>query len=161
MVIANFLQKHYLYISFARGGYQGIVISYTVNVVFFCWGKVSQKCWQDISRGGNFHDTTHISFMWVLFSRKEDKSMKNANISPMRKFPRLLYVCVCVCVCVGGGVIHVCTHGDSQFPTETLPLYQLRQGWLSRYCHQLYCKRGLFLLGESFAKMLAGHFRWG
>ena len=30
---------------------------------YFCWGKISRKCWQDISRGGNFHDTTPISFI--------------------------------------------------------------------------------------------------
>ena len=32
---------------------------------YFRWGKISQKCWQDISRGGNFHDTTPISFIKV------------------------------------------------------------------------------------------------
>ena len=30
---------------------------------YFRWGKFSRKCWQDISRGGNFHDSTHISFI--------------------------------------------------------------------------------------------------
>ena len=30
---------------------------------YFRWGKISRKCWQDISRGGNFHDTTPISFI--------------------------------------------------------------------------------------------------
>ena len=30
---------------------------------YFHWGKISRKCWQDISRGGNFHDTTSISFI--------------------------------------------------------------------------------------------------
>ena len=32
---------------------------------YFCWGKISRKCWQDISRGGNFHDTTPITFIKV------------------------------------------------------------------------------------------------
>ena len=30
---------------------------------YFRWGKISQKCLQDISRGGNFHDTAPISFI--------------------------------------------------------------------------------------------------
>ena len=32
---------------------------------YFCWGKISRKCWQDISRGSNFHVTTPISFIKV------------------------------------------------------------------------------------------------
>ena len=37
---------------------------------YFRWGKISRKCWQDISRGGNFHDSTHIFFIktyWFYF----------------------------------------------------------------------------------------------
>ena len=34
----------------------------TVNG-YFRWRKISQKCWQDFSRGGNFQDTTPISFI--------------------------------------------------------------------------------------------------
>ena len=30
---------------------------------YFRWGKISQKCWQDLSHGSNFHDTTHIFFI--------------------------------------------------------------------------------------------------
>ena len=30
---------------------------------YFRWGKISRKCWQDISRGGNFPDTPPISFI--------------------------------------------------------------------------------------------------
>ena len=40
----------------------GLVTS-TVNVVIFARGKFREKDWQDISRGGSFHDTTPISFM--------------------------------------------------------------------------------------------------
>ena len=36
---------------------------HTVNVVIFAGGEISRKCWQDISRGGNFHDTIPISFI--------------------------------------------------------------------------------------------------
>ena len=66
---------------------------------YFRWGKISRKDWQDISRGGNFHDTTHISFIkaygfyfrvGVIF-REEDRSAKNAKITPTRKFPSLQY----------------------------------------------------------------------
>ena len=39
-------------------------ISDTVNIVIFA-GKISQKCWQDISLGGHFYDTTPISFIKV------------------------------------------------------------------------------------------------
>ena len=27
---------------------------------YFCWGKISRKCWQDISHGDNFHDINPI-----------------------------------------------------------------------------------------------------
>ena len=27
---------------------------------YFRWGKISQKCWQDLSRGGDFHDISPI-----------------------------------------------------------------------------------------------------
>ena len=30
---------------------------------YFCLGKISRKCWRDISRGDNFHDNTTISFI--------------------------------------------------------------------------------------------------
>ena len=30
---------------------------------YFRWGKIWQKCWQDILLGGNFDDTTPISFI--------------------------------------------------------------------------------------------------
>ena len=67
---------------------------------YFRWGKISRKCWQDISRGGYFHETTPFSFInsygfyfrvGVIF-REEDKSAKNAKITPTRKFPRLQYL---------------------------------------------------------------------
>ena len=70
--------------------------------MFFFAGENSRKCLLDISRGGNFYDTTPVSFInlkgiWILFSRegnfyKEDKSTKNAKIIPTREFPRLQYV---------------------------------------------------------------------
>ena len=30
---------------------------------YFRWGKISWKCWQDLSRGGKFHDYTPISLI--------------------------------------------------------------------------------------------------
>ena len=62
--------------------------------VFFRWGKISQKCWQDISRGGNFHDTTPISFiktygfyfsLWVIFAKKR-KARKTRKLPPRENF---------------------------------------------------------------------------
>ena len=67
---------------------------YTVNVVIFRWGKISQKYWQGISRGGNFHDTTHISFikaygfyfrMGVIFAKKTI-ARKTRKLSPRENF---------------------------------------------------------------------------
>ena len=66
---------------------------------YFRWGKISWKCWQDISRGGNFHDTAPFSFIksyGFYFSRggnfrEEDQNAKIAKITPTRKFPRLQY----------------------------------------------------------------------
>ena len=64
---------------------------------YFRWGKISRKCWQDISHGGNFHDTTPISFIkvygfyfrvGVIFAKKA-KARKTRKITPTRKFPRL------------------------------------------------------------------------
>ena len=69
--------------------------THTVNMVILSWGKISRKCWQDISRWGIIHDTTPISFIkangfriWGKF-REEDKSANNAKINPVQKFPRL------------------------------------------------------------------------
>ena len=66
---------------------------------YFHWRKISRKCWQDITLGSNFHDTIPISFIKAYgfyFSRggnfrEEDKSAKNAKITPTRKIPRLQY----------------------------------------------------------------------
>ena len=33
---------------------------------YFRWGKISWKCWQDISGWGNFHDTTLISLGFIF-----------------------------------------------------------------------------------------------
>ena len=61
---------------------------------YFRWGKISRKWWQDISHGGNFHDTTSISFIkaygiyfraGVIFS-KETKARKTQKISPRENF---------------------------------------------------------------------------
>ena len=30
---------------------------------YFRLGKISRKCWQDLSRGGNFHDISPIFFI--------------------------------------------------------------------------------------------------
>ena len=54
-------------------------------------GKISWKCWQDISLGGNFHDTTPISFIkeyvfyfdvGVIFPKKT----KAWKLSPRENF---------------------------------------------------------------------------
>ena len=61
---------------------------------YFRWGKISRKCWQDISRGGNFHDTTHISFIkaygfyfrvGVIFT-KNTKARKTRKLPPRENF---------------------------------------------------------------------------
>ena len=61
---------------------------------YFRWGKISRKCWQDISRGGNFHDSTHIFFInaygfyfrvGVIFAKKT-KSRKTRKLPPCEYF---------------------------------------------------------------------------
>ena len=61
---------------------------------YFRWGKISRKCRQDILRGGNFHDTTHIFFrkaygfyfrVGVIFA-KMTKSRKPRKLPPRENF---------------------------------------------------------------------------
>ena len=61
---------------------------------YFRWGKISRKCWQDISRGGNFHDTTPFSFIkaygsyfrvGVIFAKKT-KARKTRKLPPRENF---------------------------------------------------------------------------
>ena len=61
---------------------------------YFRWGKISRKCWQDISRGGNFYDTTPISFIngcgfyfrvGVIFAKKT-KARKTRKLPPRKNF---------------------------------------------------------------------------
>ena len=61
---------------------------------YFRWGKISRKCWQDVSRGGNFHDSTHISFIktygfyfrvGVIFTKKT-KSLNTRKLPPRENF---------------------------------------------------------------------------
>ena len=68
---------------------------------YFRWGKILRKCWQDLSRGGNFQRFYFTFFLnkvlWVLFScggnfREEGHIAKNPKITPMRKFQRLQYL---------------------------------------------------------------------
>ena len=61
---------------------------------YFGWGKISRKCWQDISRGGNFHDTTPISFIKAyefyfrvgLIFAKKTKARKTRKLPPHENF---------------------------------------------------------------------------
>ena len=61
---------------------------------YFRWGKISRKCWQDISRGGNFHDSTPFSFIkaygfyfrvGVIFAKKT-KARKTRKLPPRENF---------------------------------------------------------------------------
>ena len=61
---------------------------------YFRWGKISRKCWHGISRGGNFHDTTHIPFIkaygfyfrvGVIFAKKT-KARKTRKLPPRENF---------------------------------------------------------------------------
>ena len=62
--------------------------------VYFRRGKISRKCWQDISRGGDFHNTTPISFikvyefyirMGVIFAKKT-KEQITRKLPPHKNF---------------------------------------------------------------------------
>ena len=61
---------------------------------YFRWRKISRKCWQDISRGGNFHDTAPISFIeaygfyfrvGVIFAMNK-KALKTRKLPPRENF---------------------------------------------------------------------------
>ena len=58
---------------------------------YFRWGKISRKCWQDISRGSNFQDTNPFSFIkaygfyfrvGVIFAKKT----KAQKLPPRKNF---------------------------------------------------------------------------
>ena len=49
---------------------------------YFRWGKISRKCWQDISRGGYFHDTTPNSFIKVQYNLRIPEFDKTGILSP-------------------------------------------------------------------------------
>ena len=61
---------------------------------YFRWGKISRKRWQDISRGGYFHDTTPISFIkeygfyfrvGIIFAKKTT-TRKTRKLTPRENF---------------------------------------------------------------------------
>ena len=63
-------------------------------MVIFAGGKFHEKCWQDISRRGNFHDTTPISFIkvygfyfrvGVIFAKKTE-ARKKRKLPPHENF---------------------------------------------------------------------------
>ena len=73
-----------------------LCISYDVYCKrgYFRWGKISRKCLQDISRGGNFHDSPPISFikaygfyfhLGVIFAKKT-KARKTRKLPPREIF---------------------------------------------------------------------------
>ena len=67
---------------------------HTVNVVIFAGGKFRENVVKDISRGGNFHDSTPICFIkaygfyfrvGVIFAKKT-KARKTRKLPPREKF---------------------------------------------------------------------------
>ena len=61
---------------------------------YFRWGKISRKWWVHISRGGNFHDASPISFIkayefyfcvGVIFVKKI-KARKTRKLPPHENF---------------------------------------------------------------------------
>ena len=61
---------------------------------YFRWGKISRKCWQDLLRGGYFHNTTPMSFIkafglyicvGVIFVKKT-KTRKTRKLPPRENF---------------------------------------------------------------------------
>ena len=60
---------------------------------YFRCGKISRKCWQDISRGVDFHDTTPISFIKAhvflrvgLNFREEYEGANTLKLPPREQF---------------------------------------------------------------------------
>ena len=68
---------------------------HVLSTWLFSLGENSRKCWQDISYGDNFPDASLISLKYMGFISRgesfheEGNIMKNAKITPTRKFPRL------------------------------------------------------------------------
>ena len=101
---------------------------------YFRWGKILRKCWQDISREGNFHETTPISFInaygfyfrvGVIFAKKT-KARKTRKLPSRKNFhvyitwklnsPNLLclmqqFMLLCVTI----------TAGKSKSPLQGIP----------------------------------------
>ena len=67
----------------------------TVQLLYYCkrgyfrWRKISRKCWQDTSRGGNFHDTNPFSFIkgYGFYFRVGVIFAEKANTRKTRKLP--------------------------------------------------------------------------
>ena len=79
-----------------------MTVDSTVNMVIFHWGKISWKWWQDLSRGGNFHDhISHISliksygfyFPWGKFSRKRSYREKRQNWPHAKMSTFTIFLC--------------------------------------------------------------------
>ena len=74
---------------------------------YFRWGKISRKCWQDVSFGGNFYDTTPISFIKAygfyfhvgLIFMKKTKARKKRKLPPRENF-HVYKICLSVCLSV-------------------------------------------------------------
>ena len=56
---------------------------------YFRWGKISRKCWQDISRRGNFEDSTNIYFIKTcgFYFRVRVIFVMKTKAQKMRKLP--------------------------------------------------------------------------
>ena len=114
-------------------------ISRTVNEDVYCkrgyfrWGKISRKCWQDISRGGNFHDTTRISFIkiygfyfrvGVIFAKKAKREKRekypHAKITTFTVIARV-YFSLCLFLAISGR-----SHTQRKlYPREKFPIYDI------------------------------------
>ena len=66
-----------------------VIIHMYCKCGYFGWGKILRKCWQDISLGGNFHDTTHFSFIkaYGINFRVGVIFAKQTKVRKMQKLP--------------------------------------------------------------------------
>ena len=96
---------------------------------YFRWGKISRKCWQDFSRGGNFHDSTHISLIksygfyfrvGEIFANKAI-SRKSQKITHTRKFPTFTVDDLHMCCLIN----LVFNHMEETFQYKTLDWFGL------------------------------------
>ena len=86
--------------------------------VYFPWGKMSRKCWQDLSRGGNLHDTC-ISM--IFFIKSYDTCNHNKTNIPMSNYSHPLATADKARRCLKYNGCHFCQSINIRLEKKHLP----------------------------------------